>query len=154
MFEWTEDQSVSVPPPKNLVKRTNTRCKHPSFTGAPTPLNGGIYFYFRNSWLIFTINNNKKTKTEITKLSSVQTKAKAKTLFFPLTYKTCIVLQKHAWLLLLLQHLVHTSCWLLNFKGTLIALHASTDLHSIEICDPLIISQLQNTKTLTKLQFL
>jgi len=42
-----------------------------------------------------------------------------------------------------------TSFWLLNFKGTLIALHASTDLNSIEICDP----KLENTKTLTKFPF-
>lgn len=45
-----------------------------------------------------------------------------------------------------------TSFWLLNFKGTLIALHASTDLHSIEICDtapPPLITQVQKQKKLT-----
>ena len=47
MFEWTKDQTVSPPPPKNPVKKTSTRCKHPSFTGAPTPLNGGVYFTLR-----------------------------------------------------------------------------------------------------------
>ena len=36
-FEWTQDQTCSFTT-KRIVKRTNTRCNHPSFTGSPTPL--------------------------------------------------------------------------------------------------------------------
>lgn len=71
---------VSPSSQKNLVKKTNIRCKHPSFTCSPTPLNDGIFTFTLGTHIYsFPINNLKQNR--ISKFNIEQTKAN--NFFFP-----------------------------------------------------------------------